>query len=172
MIVKCSDRKFGEIFRKVGTVGIIEMQGHNITPPQLKLITDGLDEVENNEEYTAVILSADAREKIWCWGIDPAWALEAGHDATVEVFLGISSTIGRLMSFPVPTIACITGHCIGGGALLALGCDYRVMRSDRMFFNLDAIDRNMSFSLPMSKVVRAKLSHQTLRDLVLKCVKP
>ncbi|MEE4247205.1 MAG: enoyl-CoA hydratase-related protein [Kangiellaceae bacterium] len=95
---------------------------------------------------------------MWCWGIDPAWAHSVGHDKTEECFHRIAKTIGRFMSFPMPTIACITGHCIGGGALIALGCDYRVMRSDRMFFNLDAIDRTMSFSLPMSKVVRAKLS--------------
>ncbi|KAF5367000.1 hypothetical protein D9758_003987 [Tetrapyrgos nigripes] len=33
----------------------------------------------------------------------------------------------RLMTFPLPTIAAINGHCFAGGFLLSLACDYRVM---------------------------------------------
>ncbi|KAH6909034.1 ClpP/crotonase-like domain-containing protein [Coprinopsis sp. MPI-PUGE-AT-0042] len=33
----------------------------------------------------------------------------------------------RLLTFPIPTIAAINGHCYAGGMMLSLACDYRVM---------------------------------------------
>ncbi|KAH9485696.1 Enoyl-CoA delta isomerase 3 [Psilocybe cubensis] len=33
----------------------------------------------------------------------------------------------RLLTFPIPTIAAINGHCFAGGFVLAQACDYRVM---------------------------------------------
>ncbi|KAF9266562.1 ClpP/crotonase [Marasmius fiardii PR-910] len=33
----------------------------------------------------------------------------------------------RILTFPIPTIAAINGHCYAGGFMLSLACDYRVM---------------------------------------------
>ncbi|KAF7327455.1 Acid protease [Mycena kentingensis (nom. inval.)] len=35
--------------------------------------------------------------------------------------------LSRLVTFPVPTIAAINGHCFAAGFMLTLACDYRVM---------------------------------------------
>lgn len=36
----------------------------------------------------------------------------------------------RLLTFPLITVAAINGHCFAGGFLLALACDFRVMREE------------------------------------------
>ena len=44
-----------------------------------------------------------------------------------STLIGFGRTLLRVFTFPVPTVAAVTGHAIAGGAFLALGCDLRVM---------------------------------------------
>jgi enoyl-CoA hydratase/carnithine racemase len=36
--------------------------------------------------------------------------------------------LSRLTSYGMVTIGMINGHCIGGGVMLAMACDYRMMK--------------------------------------------
>ncbi len=66
---------------------------------------------------------------------------------------------------PLPTAAAINGHAFGFGALLALACDRRIMRSDRGFFCLPELDLKVAIPRPMMELLKLKLRHDVLRDL-------
>ena len=74
---------------------------------------------------------------------------------------------GRLVNFPVPTVAALNGHAFAGGAFLALCCDYRVMRSDKGWFCISEIDVGVSIVPEIMAVAKLKLSRNVLRDAVL-----
>lgn len=40
----------------------------------------------------------------------------------------LNALLGRFLTFPIPTIAAINGHCFAGGFTLALAHDFRVMK--------------------------------------------
>ncbi|WP_101524658.1 enoyl-CoA hydratase/isomerase family protein [Nocardioides houyundeii] len=81
----------------------------------------------SRSDVTCLVLTGSGRS--FCAGldldaIDPD-AEPAGHEA--------AETIDLLESFPFPTIAKITGHCLTGGLELALACDLLVCADDASF---------------------------------------
>ncbi|XP_046573330.1 enoyl-CoA delta isomerase 2, peroxisomal-like isoform X2 [Haliotis rubra] len=63
----------------------------------------------------------------------------------------------RLLLFPLPTVAAISGHAFGGGALMAFAHDLRVMRQDKGWMCLNEILLDVSFTPVLLAIVRAKV---------------
>src|SRR5262249_14502424 len=53
-------------------------------------------------------------------------AVKDGAEAEATSALG-QALFGRLATLPVPTVAAVSGPCLGGGLELALACDYRLV---------------------------------------------
>ena len=70
----------------------------------------------------------------------------------------------QTLTLPVPTVCAINGHCFAAGAMLALACDYRVMRTERGFFCLPEVDINIPFSVGMSALIQSKLTPRNAFD--------
>ncbi|MFP4262009.1 MAG: enoyl-CoA hydratase [Halomonas sp.] len=78
------------------------------------------------------------------------------HFATPEDAIGyerrIDRVVGKLEALPRPTIALIEGACVGGGAALALACDFRYC-TPSMKFGVP-IARTLGNTLSMTNVSR------------------
>ncbi|MCF8590330.1 enoyl-CoA hydratase/isomerase family protein [Gordonia liuliyuniae] len=73
----------------------------------------------------------------------------------------------KVLTAPAPVIAAVNGHAFGGGAMLALCADYRVMRSDRGFFSLPEAALNMPFTRGMASLIRTRMSDTTATEAML-----
>jgi len=67
-------------------------------------------------------------------------------DELVRTLHSFGHTLLRLWTFPVPTVAAVTGHAVAGGLFLALACDQRVMA--RGPFRLHANEHAIGLPLP------------------------
>lgn len=113
----------------------------------------------------AVVLAGEG--KFWSNGIDLDWWSGAEPDDANRFLPTLNHFLGRVLTFPLPVVAALNGHTFAGGAMLALACDYRVMRSDRGWFCLPEIDINMPFHPSMMALLRCKMSRSVLRDAAL-----
>jgi Delta3-Delta2-enoyl-CoA isomerase len=68
-----------------------------------------------------------------------------------------------MLTLSMPTVAAVTGHAFGGGALLAMAHDWRVMRGDRGYFCFPEVDIRLAFSPGMAALVQAKLAPAAAR---------
>ncbi|TFY80659.1 hypothetical protein EWM64_g3356 [Hericium alpestre] len=78
----------------------------------------------------------------------------------------------RLLSFPLPTVAAINGHCFAAGFVLSMACDYRILLDPPPKRNLWLSMNEIHFGAPyppsFGALLRAKLpSAATLRTLAL-----
>lgn len=127
-------------------------------PDWLARANDALDEIAGSTEPAVLLTTASG--KFFTNGLDLEW-LGAHPDQLGTYVDSIHALFSKVLTLPVPTIAAINGHAFGGGAMLALAHDFRVMREDRGFFCLPEVDIQIPFTPGMSALVTAKLTPST-----------
>jgi len=78
---------------------------------------------EDEGKGALMIVGKRGQEKFFSNGLDFANAIKN------PMFFPLiyNQLMKRLITFPIPVIAVINGHCFAGGMMLALCCDYRIM---------------------------------------------
>lgn len=127
-----------------------------------------LDEIEHTTPADALVVKS-AHEKIFCNGIDLAWLepiAKAGDNETVVCFCRtLNNLLRKILLYPMPTIAAITGHAFAGGAIMCCCFDFRFMRSDRGFFCFPEVDLGIPFWPGMVAMVKKAMPRYILDDL-------
>lgn len=73
----------------------------------------------------------------------------------------------RLLAFPKPTIASLSGHAIAGGLVLVLACDYRLGADADYKVGLNEVAIGASFPRAALEIVRLRLPHPRAAELLL-----
>ena len=124
-------------------------------------ISEALDEIDGAEGPRALLTVASG--KFWSNGLDLDW-LTSNVDKAGEYVGQVHNLLVRMLSTQVPSIAVLQGHTFAAGALLALGHDFRIMRSDRGFFCLPEVDISIPFSPGMSAMIQGRLTPNTAHE--------
>lgn len=113
-----------------------------------------LDEIEHHTEAKVLVVKS-SDEKIWCNGIDLDWlgpaVAKEGPELSNKFMAEMYRFMKRVLTYPMLTIAAITGHAFAGGAFLSFAHDFRFMRSDRGWLCMPEVDINM----PLGQVFMA-----------------
>jgi len=152
---------------KQGPVYVLRMrQGENrFNRGFLDRFGAALDEVEADGGAGALVTVGE--DKFYSNGLDLQWLSGDGAAEAGSFIQDFIRFFGRLMAFPLPTVAAMNGHAFAGGAMLALAHDFRVMRADRGYFCLPEIDLKLPFAAGMTALIKARLTPQTFRDVLL-----
>jgi Delta3-Delta2-enoyl-CoA isomerase len=153
--------------KREGPVLVLQMRaGENRF--NLKLIAAlnaALDQAESATEPTALVLTGDG--KFFSNGLDLAWMSGEGKDRAGEVVVGMQRIFARVLASPLGTVAALNGHAFAGGAMLALACDFRVMRSDRGFFCIPEIDLGLPLAPGMAALIQSRLPKLAAHEAIV-----
>ena len=129
---------------------------NRFSPDWLDTVDRRLDEVQQN----AHALVTTATGKFYSNGLDLEWL--TAHGDRAQWYVGrVQALFGRILTFPLPTVAAVVGHAFGAGAMLAVAHDYRVMRADRGYYCFPEVDIHIPFTPGMAALIQAKLTPQT-----------
>lgn len=114
----------------------------------------------------ATALVTTGTGKFYSNGLDVAEA-EGPVDLDADYVRQLQAVYRRVLTLPMPTAAAVNGHAFGGGVLLAMAHDYRVMRTERGFFCFPEVNIGVAFTEGMAALVQSKLSAAQARDAML-----
>ena len=140
--------------------------GNAINTASLSAYREILAELETVKENSAVVVTS-SDPKSWCVGLDFDWIREQSEQEFGETFREVEEVFERWALLSLPTIACITGHCIAGGAFLASVMDFRLMRADRGWFAFTEIDVKIPPSPKLYLMADLLPNKQAVRELLL-----
>jgi len=134
-------------------------EGENrFSPAFLDFVDASLDEIAQSDE-AAVLLTTGA-DKFFSNGLDLEWVM-ANPTKLAWYVDRIHAMFAKVLTLPVATVAAVNGHAFGGGAMLAMAHDHRVMRDDRGYFCFPEVDILIPFTEGMAALIQAKVTPQT-----------
>jgi enoyl-CoA hydratase/carnithine racemase len=152
------------------TVAIVTMnRGENVFNLEfLNAFLATLDEVEQSTDARTLVVNS-AHEKIFSNGIDLKWLVPVIQNRDLKTckafFYTLNRLFARIITYPLVTIAAITGHAFAGGAILACAFDFRFMRSDRGYFCLPEVDLGIPLLPGMNALLKKAVPQYKLEEM-------
>ena len=141
---------------------------NRFNPDFLEACLDVLDKVENETDALTLVVKS-SHEKIFSNGIDLEWLapiIQKGDIITAkDYFYQMNSLFKRIVTYPMITIAAITGHAFAGGAILCCAFDFRFMRSDRGYFCFPEVDLGIPFLPGMNAMLKKAIPLYKLEEM-------
>lgn len=112
-----------------GTAEIITIQTNSqnsLTPQNMTELGDILEEIQKNDAVKGVVITSD-NPKFFCNGLDAETLLSTPPEDLIEAVGGICILFGRMLRFDKPIVTEVTGHAMGGGAVITIASDYKYM---------------------------------------------
>jgi enoyl-CoA hydratase len=115
------------IFQKQGNVGVIKFNRpkalNAINPQLVSEMHQALDEIEKDPALRVVVLTGEG-DKAFIAGADISYMVNLPPLAA-RSWSAQGHELGfRIENFPLPVIACVNGFALGGGAEMAMACDF------------------------------------------------
>ncbi len=140
-------------------VALIRLSNGVTNPIGLDLVLDleqTLDRVKSSHQ--GLILSGG--EKFFSIGFDLPGLLQLDRAGLEDFYSSFNRTLFKLLTLPLPTLCCITGHAVAGGCILSLGCDFRIAASEKTKIGLNEIGIGVPVPYLADMLLRQIIGHQ------------
>ena len=159
-------------WKKVDTVAVVTMTNgenrHNLIFANTMLSI--IDEIVRDKNVFALVITSND-PKNFCLGVDVEWLGKTmtikDYDTVKKWLYKTNDTFKALLSIPIPTIAAISGHAFGNGAIMSCACDFRYMRYDKGFFCLPEVNLGIPFLPSMIALLKKSIPENKFNEFAL-----
>ena len=106
-----------------------------ISPELLHDLTEEIRRIKS--DFNGMVLAGG--EKFFSIGLDLPALLQLGRSEMIEFYGSLNQAVLDLYTLPIPTACAIAGHATAGGAILALGADFRYVSAGRKFIGFNEV---------------------------------
>ena len=124
-----------------------------------------LDEVE--AATGPKVLVTTGAGKHYSNGLDVEWMAGKASEEIIAYVNSVEKVLGRILTFPAPTVAAVNGHAFGAGAFSVIAHDHAVMRDDRGFVCWPEVHLGMGFSPGLLSMIRNLLAPGVARQTIV-----
>lgn len=152
------------------TVAILTLRNseNRFNPEFLSTLLQTLDDIETRTDARSLVI-VSAHEKIFSNGIDLEWlvpVIQRGDTAAAKDFFYLLNRLfKRTLTYPLITVAAISGHVFAGGAIWSSAFDFRFMRTGRGFFCLPEVDLGIPFLPGMLALLQKAIPSYKLEEM-------
>jgi enoyl-CoA hydratase len=118
-----------------------------------------------DDSTRAIVLTAEGTT--FCAGLDVKAVPHYSNAERLQLLEVLNGMILAVYGCPSPVVAAVNGHTIAGGLVLALCCDWRIVVDAPIRAGLAEVKVAIPYPIAAMEVVRAELSPQAARRLVL-----
>lgn len=121
----------------IATVTINRPKVNALNEPLVDELNECFQKLANDPGVKSVILTGEG--SFFSFGLDVPESLSYSKESFTKFFTKFTDFYASIFLFPKPVVAALNGHTIGGGCILVLACDYRLMVSGKAKISLNEI---------------------------------
>lgn len=129
-------------------------------------LQQALNHARVDERAHGVVLTSDT-PKMFCGGFDVQEVFAYEREELTDFIGRFIRVFDTLRTLPKPTVAGINGHCYGGGSILALACDRRIMAEGDFQFSINLVNLGVVLPPRMVQALAAVVPGPTARQMFL-----
>ena len=112
-----------------------------------------MDEAERDPAIRALVVTS-THKTIFCPGVDLPSLMRRSAPEMRRFYEALTGIVRRKVAYPKPEMYALNGRTIGGGCMMALAGDYRVMAKGRSAFGLMEIDVGLAAPIGVVEMIR------------------
>ena len=156
-------------FETTGAVAVVTMNRPKANPLNRQMLSELLEtfQLAAEDEDVRSVLFTSAVPRFFSAGFD-AMEVFSYEKEQMRDFLGaFGLLISTILNFPKPVVGGLPGHAVAGGAILALGCDFRIMAEGDYRFAMNEIDVGVVLPHGLFRMLTAAAGVPVARRMVL-----
>src|SRR5436309_8894479 len=120
----------------IGRITLDDGKVNAMALPFFDALNAALDRAEQEKPPAVIIMG---RPGMFSAGLNLKLLPTLPPDELRTTMLAFGRTMLRVFTFPIPTVAAVSGHAIAGGAMLAFACDLRFMADGAFRLHLNEV---------------------------------